>query len=92
MKKNTLKLKVKITNIRRVIMSFLFINLSTAKIFGTKPYISPDVTCYVAYEPVKTDPGLNVFIVIVPIAIIIILVVAGIKYFKFKKNENNISK
>lgn len=51
MKKKTVKLKILLTNIRRIIMSFLFVNLGTffqnnVKAVGTLFQSNIDVSCY----------------------------------------------
>ena len=86
-----LKFKILITNIRRIIMSFLFINLGV--LFRNK-VSGAVVTCY---APIPTKPEIsiwdkivdfcqeNVFILLVPLVLIIITIIFATKRIKENK-------
>lgn len=96
-----LKLKIILTNIRRVIMSVLFVNLAFMnKVFAESTFAEvlrkQGPTCYATgpqIEPAYTIR--HVFIGLVPIVLVIGLVMWGIIYIvkkhknKSKKEENN---
>ena len=104
MKKLILKLRIIMTNISRIIMSFLFINLNFSlanKVSGT--YIGeaeemPRITCY-APGPRET-PSTNTFtlknvlIILVPVAIIIgvIILIVKRRKNKSKKEKKDVKK
>ena len=100
MKKWILKIRILLTNISRVIMSFLFINLNFSflnKVYGVSLSDSsleitcydagPEVTCYAdsAIEP-EIFTLKNVLIVLVPIVIVVVAVILIMK--KRKKNKS----
>lgn len=96
MKKLILRLKIIITNISRIIMSFLFINLNFSlanKVFGVslKDIDSMQITCYEAgpSEIVSTNTFTlkNVLIILVPVAIIIGVIILIVKKKKNKSKE-----
>ena len=96
MKKLFLRLKIIITNISRIIMSFLFINLNFSlanKVFGVslKDIDSMQITCYEAgpSEIVSTNTFTlkNVLIILVPVAIIIGVIILIVKKKKNKSKE-----
>ena len=96
MKKLILRLKIIITNISRIIMSFLFINLNFSlanKVFGVslKDIDSMQITCYDAgpSEIVSTNTFTlkNVLIILVPVAIIIGVIILIVKKKKNKSKE-----
>ena len=85
MKKILLKTRIVLTNISRVIMSFLFINLNFSlanKVFGVS-IDSMQITCYGAEpsEIVSTNTFTlkNVLIILVPVAIIIGAIILIVK-------------
>lgn len=87
MKKQFLKFRIIMTNISRIIMSFLFVNLSFSfanRVLGFEP-INKEViaTCYEAGPDKKTFTLNNVLIILVPVAIII-----GVVIFIIKKKKN----
>ena len=96
MKKLILKLKIIMTNISRIIMSFLFINLNFSlanKVLGTTigEVIEPQITCYGAgpRETLSTNTFTlkNVLIILVPVAIIIGAIILIVKRRKNKSKE-----
>ncbi|MDO4382407.1 MAG: hypothetical protein Q4C39_05050 [Clostridia bacterium] len=87
MKKQFLKFRIIMTNISRIIMSFLFVNLSFSlanRVLGFEP-INKEIiaTCYAAGPDEKTFTLNNVLIILVPVAIII-----GVVIFIIKKKKN----
>lgn len=91
MKKLALKLKIIITNISRIIMSFLFINLNFSlnnKALGAS-IKNMDVTCYDTFpaEQSETFTFKNVLIILVPVAIIIGTIILIVKRKKKKSKE-----
>lgn len=96
MKKMLLKIRILLTNLSRVIMSFLFINLNFSfanKVFGVslKDIESMQITCYDAgpSEIVSTNTFTlkNVLIILVPVAIIIGVIILIVKKKKSKSKE-----
>lgn len=93
MKKLILKSKIIMTNISRVIMSFLFVNLGS--LFQNSVQASVEPTCYIAGptldEKVSSSFSLEkVFIIAVPIVLVIALVsFIIIKRKKSKKKEKD---
>ena len=96
MKKLILRLKIIITNISRIIMSFLFINLNFSlanKVFGVslKDIDSMQITCYdvgpSAIVSTNTFTLKNVLIILVPVAIIIGVIILIVKKKKNKSKE-----
>lgn len=94
MKKFVLKLKIITTNISRIIMSFLFVNLGS--LFQNSVQASIEPTCYIAgpsvdEKVVSTSVNLEkVFIIAVPIVLVIALVsFIIIKRKKSKKKEKD---
>lgn len=92
MKKLILKLKIIMTNISRIIMSFLFVNLGF--LFQNNVQASMEPTCYIAGPSVDEKVVSNsinlqkVFIIAVPIVLVIALVsFIIIKKKKSKKKE-----
>ena len=93
MKKIILKFKIIITNISRVIISFLFVNLSSFFQNGVQA-TSMEPTCYIAGPSVDEKVVSNsinlqkVFIIAAPIVLVIALVsFIIIKKKKDKKSE-----
>ena len=90
MKKLILKIKILLTNISRITMSFLFINLNffyTNRVFGVvRPEDFGEPTCY-DVGPTTGDKIEMIFedvlIILVPIAIVV-----GIIIIKRKKNKS----
>lgn len=93
MKKMLLKIRILLTNISRVIMSFLFINLNFSyvnRVLGENvTVISPVVTCYYSgpSEKVNTFTLKNVLIILVPVAVIIGVIILIVKKKKSKSKE-----
>lgn len=94
MKKLILKLKIIMTNISRVIMSFLFINLNFSyvnRVLGENvTVISPTVTCYYSGPLEETSNTLTlkkVLIILVPAVIVIGTAILIIKKKKSKSKE-----
>lgn len=96
MKKLLLKTRIVLTNISRVIMSFLFINLNFSlanKVFGVsiKDIEPTQITCYDAgpseIVSTKTFTLKNVLIILVPVAIIIGVIIFIVKKKKNKSKE-----
>lgn len=96
MKKLLLKTRIVLTNISRVIISFLFINLNFSladKVFGVslKDIDSIQTTCYgvEASEIVSTNTFTlkNVLIILVPVAIIIGIIILIVRKKKNKSKE-----
>lgn len=96
MKKLILKLKIIMTNISRIIMSFLFVNLGVLfqNNVQANVQVSMEPTCYVAGPSVDEKVVSNsinlqkVFIIVVPIVLVIALVsFIIIKKKKSKKKE-----
>lgn len=92
MKKQSLKLRIIMTNISRIIMSFLFVNL--VALFQNNVQASMEPTCYIAGPSVDGKVVSNsinlqkVFIVAVPIVLVVAIVsFIIIKKKKSKKNE-----
>lgn len=93
MKKWILKIRILLTNISRVIMSFLFINLNFSflnKVYGVSLSDSSlEMTCYDA-GPDVVEPEIftvkNVLVVLVPIVIVVVAVILIMK--KRKKNKS----
>jgi hypothetical protein len=99
MKKLILKIKILLTNISRIIMSFLFINLNFSFLNKAFADIDPtnatlsstftQVDCYSAATQKSVGDVVleykSVFIILVPIAIIVGIVI--IKCKKYKKNS-----
>lgn len=92
MKKLILKLKIIMTNISRIIMSFLFVNLGP--LFQNNVQASIEPSCYIAGPSVDEKVVSNsinlqkVFIIAVPIVLVIALVsFIIIKKKKSKKKE-----
>ena len=97
MKKRFLKFKIIMTNISRIIMSFLFVNVgylfqnSVLAVKNPNRELTPadltgqELSCYIAGPP---RFELNVFIIAVPIVLVIALVLfIIIKKKKSKKNK-----
>ena len=89
-----LKLKIILTNIRRVIMSVLFVNLAFMnKVFAGRVFPDLGTTCYdrgpEPVEPVFTIK--HVFIGLVPVVLVLGIVICIVKKHKnkSKKEENN---
>lgn len=92
-----LKLKIILTNIRRVIMSVLFVNLAFMnKVFAGRQFVEfveQGPTCYdrgpEPVEPVFTIK--HVFIGLVPVVLVLGIVICIVKKHKnkSKKEENN---
>lgn len=102
MKKIFLKIRIIMTNISRIIMSFLFINLSSLfqnNAQATNVNEPIIITCYVA-GPTNTKEALvdsmdleKVFIIAVPVVIVIALVsLIIIKKKKSKKEKEDVKK
>lgn len=104
MKKIFLKIRIIMTNISRIIMSFLFINLSSlfqnnAKATNTNVNEPIIITCYDA-GPQNTKESLvdsmnleKVFIIAVPVVIVIALIsLIIIKKKKSKKEKKDVKK
>lgn len=100
MKKILLKIRILLTNISRVIMSFLFIDLNLSyinRVFGVSTTdISPQITCYEVI-PIKTSNTLtlkNVLIILVPVVIVIgaIILIVKKKKGKSKEEKKNVKK
>ena len=97
MKKKNLKLKILLTNIRRIIMSFLFVNLGTLFQNNVKAIIdintvslNSQMTCYDSGpQPTMWEKIEHVFILIVPITLIILLIIF---ISKKKKEEIELNK
>ena len=96
MKKILLRTRIVLTNVSRLIMSFLFINLNFSlanKVFGVSvtDIDSMQITCYDAgpSEIVSTNTFTlkNVFIILVPVAIIIGIIILIVKKKKNKSKE-----
>ena len=103
MKKLKLKLKIIITNISRIVWSFLFINLHLSyfnRIPVVRAYeIDPnDITCYYAGPPKRLENTTNtigsnnitmknVLIILVPVAIVIGIAVLIVKAKTKKQKE-----
>ncbi len=94
MKKMLLKLKILLTNISRVIMSFLFINLNFSyinKVFGVSVSdMSTQMTCYDTSPMIQTENTLtlkNILIILVPVIIVVVAVVLIVKNKKSKSKE-----
>ena len=92
-----LKLKIILTNIRRVIMSVLFVNLAFMnKVFAgrfAKEFMEQGPTCY-ALGPEPVEPVFtikHVFIGLVPVVLVLGIVICIVKKHKnkSKKEENN---
>ena len=101
MKNILLRTKIVLTNISRVIMSFLFINLNfslTNKVLGTslKDIDPMEITCYEAGPNKIVSPNAftlkNVLIILVPIAIIIGVIILIVKRNKAKKEKKDVKK
>lgn len=103
MKKILLKTRIVLTNVSRVIMSFLFINLNFSlanKVFGVSlnNIDSLQITCYDAgpSEIVSTNTFTlkNVLIILVPVAIIIgaIILIVNRKKNKSKEEKKDVKK
>lgn len=104
MKKIFLKIRIIMTNISRIIMSFLFINLSSlfqnnAQATNTNVNEPIIITCYYT-GPQSTKETLvdsmnleKVFIIAVPVVIVIVLVsLIIIKKKKSKKEKKDVKK
>ena len=96
MKKLILKLKIIMTNISRIIMSFLFINLNFSlanKVLGATigDVTQLQITCYGTgpRETLSTNTFTlkNVLIILVPVAIIIGAIILIVKRRKNKSKE-----
>lgn len=94
MKKILLKIRIVLTNISRVIMSFLFINLNFSyinRVLGVSiTDISPQITCYDVGPSIETSNTLtlkNVLIILVPVVIVIGAVILIVKKKKSKSKE-----
>ena len=96
MKKILLKTRIVLTNISRIIMSFLFINLKFSlanEVFGVylKDFDSvQQPTCYEAAPKIvstNTFTLKNVLIILVPVAIIIGVIILIVKKKKSKSKE-----
>ena len=96
MKKRFLKLKIAMTNISRIIMSFLFVNLgylfrnTVLAIKASDTTVINEPTCY-STAPYATAPSASnsinlekVFIIVVPI----VLVIAVVSYIIIKKKKS----
>lgn len=103
MKELILKLRIIMTNISRIIMSFLFINLNFSlanKVLGTTIEEVPQVEmiCYGAgpRETLSTNTFTlkNVLIILVPVAIIIgvIILIVKRRKNKSKKEKKDVKK
>lgn len=97
MKNKNLKLKIVLTNIKRIITSILFINVMpfyNKVVLATTNKIFEQATCYFTGPQMEIETQAqekNYFIILVPIAIVIILIIGlivGIKRHKNKKMEN----
>jgi len=103
MKNKKLKFKIALTNIRRIITSILFINIMPIfnKVVLAAEYPSNlkttgmEVTCYAAGPQLKVAPAptedMNLFVILVPVAVVVILVIGlivGIKKHRKKNMEN----
>lgn len=93
MRKIRLKLKIIMTNLSRIIMSFLFVNLGS--LFQNGVQASTDPTCYwvgpTVDKKVSDFSWDKVFIILVPIVIVITLIsfiIIKRKKKKAKKKEN----
>ena len=95
MKKRFLKLKIIMTNISRVIMSFLFVNVGylfrnsvlavEPTCYDVGPSVRAEVTCYAAGPSASNSINLEkVFIIVVPI----VLVIAVVSYIIIKKKKS----
>lgn len=94
MKKILLKTRILLTNISRVIMSFLFINLNFSlanKVLGVSLNKSMEITCYGAGPSEISSTNAftlkNVFIILVPVVIIIETIILIVKTKKNKSKE-----
>ena len=88
MKKFIMKLKILVTNISRVIMSLLFVNIEISfmdNVFAVSPSsVSYEITCYDVAPPYEPKQELNnILIFLVPIVIIIGVVI----FIVIKKNK-----
>lgn len=94
MKKSVLKFKIIITNISRVIMSFLFVNLSSLFPNSYASQSHMEITCYAPLPPDERSyfASINlakVFIIAVPIVLVIALVSFIIIEMKKNKEKDN---
>ena len=93
MKKVILRIRILLTNISRVIMSFLFINLNFSyvnKVFGVSTAPRVQVTCYAAGPQENDTLALsNVLIFLVPVIIVIGTIVLIVKKKKNNAKEEN---
>lgn len=92
MKKKFLKPKIIMTNISRVIMSFLFVNMGYLfqnSVQGVQGAKMPEPSCYLVGSPIEPKVNLEkVFIIAIPIVLVIALVLFIIvKKKKSKKNK-----
>ena len=99
MKKLILKLKIIMTNISRIIMSFLFVSLNFSyvnRVFGVSKTNTPlEITCYdvagydvgTSIETSNTLTLKNVLIILVPVVIIIGAIILIVKKKKSKSKE-----
>ena len=89
MKKRFLKLKIIMTNISRVIMSFLFVNVgylfrNTVLAIKASDTFIAEPTCYDVGPSASNSINLEkVFIIVVPI----VLVIAVVSYIIIKENR-----
>lgn len=90
MDKVLFKIKIFLTNVSRIIMSFLFVNLNFGyinKVAGAV-WDPNSITCYdTAPQPTNTLTLKHIFIILVPLAIIIGFVILMIKKKKSKSKE-----
>lgn len=89
MKKKFLKPKIIMTNISRVIMSFLFVNMGYLFQNSVQAVKMPEPSCYFVGSPIEPKVNLEkVFIIAIPIVLVIALVLFIIvKKKKSKKNK-----
>ncbi len=90
-----LKFKIAMTNISRVIISFLFVNLSSlfqnsvqaldanSDVHIQQGLVAPEVMCYGAYNAPQQVTFEKVFIIAVPI----VLVIAGVSFLIIKRKK-----
>ena len=84
MKRLILKLRIVFTNISRVIMSLLFVNLGTLlryNVYASEP------SCYFTVPTVEKNNSENVIFIVVPIVLIIILISAIISIIILKNKK-----
>lgn len=99
MKKMLLKIRILLTNISRIIMSFMFINLNFSyanRVLGVSINdLDIQMTCYDVGPPIESANTLtlkNILIILVPVAIIIGAVILIVKKKSKSKEEKKNAK